>query len=171
VLAVSDGTLFLVGWNTVGGNRLWVRDGSGNEFYYAHLSAYSPLAREGAHVEAGDVIGFVGATGDAVGTPSHLHFEVHPRQLLWMGYDGVVDPYSYLLAWQRLQDVDFGVALWSPPPGSAPPPAAVVLEEDDISSASGLDPEGLAAALGTARLFGEGLPPPRIVEVEPGFSP
>ena len=45
VLAVADGTLFNVGWNDVGGNRLWVRDGAGNEFYYAHLSAYSPLAR------------------------------------------------------------------------------------------------------------------------------
>ena len=69
ILAVADGTLFLVGWNDVGGNRLWLRDGAGNEFYYAHLSAYSPIAREGAQVKAGDVIGFVGATGDAVGTP------------------------------------------------------------------------------------------------------
>ena len=44
LLAVADGTLFSVGWNDVGGWRLWLRDGSGNEFYYAHLSAYSPLA-------------------------------------------------------------------------------------------------------------------------------
>ena len=65
VLAVSDGTLFLVGWNDVGGHRLWLRDGQGNEYYYAHLSAYSPLAVNGARVEAGDVLGFVGATGDA----------------------------------------------------------------------------------------------------------
>jgi murein DD-endopeptidase MepM/ murein hydrolase activator NlpD len=171
VLAVSDGTLFLVGWNPIGGNRLWVRDESGNEFYYAHLAAYSPIAREGARVEAGDVIGFVGATGDAVGTPPHLHFEVHPQQLLWMGYDGVVDPYPYLLAWQRLEDASFDVALWSPPPGKAPPPAAVLLGEDDISSASALAPEGLAALLGTSRLFGEAPPPPTIVEAEPGFSP
>ena len=48
VLAVADGTLFNVGWNDVGGNRLWVRDGAGNEFYYAHLSAYSPLGEERA---------------------------------------------------------------------------------------------------------------------------
>ena len=65
LLAVADGTLFRVGWNDVGGNRLWLRDGAGNEFYYAHLSAFSPLAQEGAQVQAGDVIGFVGNTGDA----------------------------------------------------------------------------------------------------------
>src|SRR5437868_14752244 len=44
VLACADGTIFSVGWNNVGGNRLWLRDGQGNEFYYAHLSAYSPAA-------------------------------------------------------------------------------------------------------------------------------
>ncbi|MGH2996876.1 MAG: choice-of-anchor P family protein, partial [Gaiellaceae bacterium] len=42
VLAVTDGTLFLVGWNTIGGNRFWLRDLQGNEFYYAHLSAFTP---------------------------------------------------------------------------------------------------------------------------------
>ena len=126
VLAVADGTLFLVGWNDVGGNRLWLRDRQGNEFYYAHLSAYSPLARNGAHVQAGDVIGFVGATGDAVGTPPHLHFEIHPRALLWMGYDGVVNPYAYLAAWRRLEDVGFGA--WQPASGSAPQAGAVLLQ-------------------------------------------
>ena len=107
VLAVTDGTLFLVGWNDVGGNRVWLRDRQGNEFYYAHLSAFSPLAFEGSQVKAGDVIGFVGATGDAVGTPPHLHFEIHPAALLGLGYDGVVNPYSYLLAWRRVADATF----------------------------------------------------------------
>ena len=46
--ACADGTVFSVGWNDVGGNRLWLRDSQGNEFYYAHLSAFSPLARTGA---------------------------------------------------------------------------------------------------------------------------
>ena len=117
ILAVADGTLFRVGWNDVGGNRLWLRDGAGNEFYYAHLSAYSPLAQEGRQVKAGDVIGFVGTTGDAAGTPPHLHFEVHPRELLWMGYDGAIDPYPYLTAWLRLDDLAFGA--WDPGPGRA----------------------------------------------------
>ena len=67
-----------VGWNRLGGWRLWVEDTAGNWFYYAHLSAYSPIAIDGARVSAGDVLGFVGNTGDAAGGPTHLHFEIHP---------------------------------------------------------------------------------------------
>jgi murein DD-endopeptidase MepM/ murein hydrolase activator NlpD len=170
VLAVTDGTLFLVGWNTIGGNRFWLRDLQGNEFYYAHLSAFSPLARNGAHVRAGDVIGFVGATGDAVGTPTHLHFEIHPAALLSMGYDGVIDPYSYLLAWQRLDDASFDAAGFTPPGNKAPPPAAVLLQAEDISSYSGLDPTGIQTMLAGEPLFGEGKPGPKIVYAKPGFA-
>ena len=168
VLAVTDGTLFLVGWNEVGGNRLWLRDRAGNEFYYAHLSAFSPLAQDGAQVKAGDVIGFVGTTGDAVGTPPHLHFEIHPRGLLWLGYDGVIDPYAYLTAWQRLVDIAFGG--WTPPPGEAPPAGAVLLEARDISTLSGLGEESLASLLAPVELFGEGLPGPAIVNADPAFG-
>ena len=53
LLAVADGTVFSVGWNDVGGYRLWLRDRQGNQFYYAHLSAFSPLAVDGNEVEAG----------------------------------------------------------------------------------------------------------------------
>jgi murein DD-endopeptidase MepM/ murein hydrolase activator NlpD len=104
ILAVADGELFKVGWNAVGGWRVWLRDDRGNEFYYAHLSAYAPRAKDGAQVRAGDVIGYVGTTGDAAGTPPHLHFEIHPRQLLALGYDGVVRPFAYLTAWGHLAD-------------------------------------------------------------------
>ena len=102
MLAVADGTVFSVGWNDVGGYRLWLRDRAGNQFYYAHLSAFSPLAVNGRQVKAGDVLGFVGNTGDAETTPYHLHFEIHPVGLLYLGYDGAVNPYPYLMAWQRL---------------------------------------------------------------------
>ena len=44
ILAVASGTVFSVGWNEIGGWRLWLRDSGGNEFYYAHLSAYTSLA-------------------------------------------------------------------------------------------------------------------------------
>jgi murein DD-endopeptidase MepM/ murein hydrolase activator NlpD len=149
ILAVADGTVFSVGWNDLGGNRLWLRDTSGNEFYYAHLSAYSPLARNGRQVRAGDVLGFMGNTGDAEGTPVHLHFEIHPLALLGLGYDGVVAPYPYLLAWRRLEDIRFvpGSA-WLPLPGqaTAPEPGAYLLETRDISSLSGLDPGSLRRA-------------------------
>jgi murein DD-endopeptidase MepM/ murein hydrolase activator NlpD len=149
ILAVADGAVFSVGWNDIGGNRLWLRDTSGNEFYYAHLSAFSPLARNGRQVHAGDVVGFVGNTGDAEGTPPHLHFEVHPLALLGLGYDGVISPYNYLLAWRRLEDIRFVPgAGWLPLAGhtTAPEPGAYLLETRDISSLSGLDPGSLRRA-------------------------
>ncbi len=95
VVAVADGSLFNVGYNGLGGWRLWVRDTSGNAFYYAHLSAYSPAAVEGASVARGTVLGYVGDTGDARGTPNHLHFEIHP------GGGGPVPPYPIVTGWPR----------------------------------------------------------------------
>jgi murein DD-endopeptidase MepM/ murein hydrolase activator NlpD len=151
ILAVSDGTLFSVGWNDLGGYRLWLRDRQGNQFYYAHLSAFSPLARDGREVRAGDVIGFLGNTGDARTTPPHLHFEIHPVALLPFGYDGVVNPYEYLIAWRRLEDVSLAAGRgWAPPvppSAAAPKPAAVLLGAVDISSASGLEPGSLDRVL------------------------
>jgi murein DD-endopeptidase MepM/ murein hydrolase activator NlpD len=153
VLACADGTVFSVGWNDVGGNRLWLRDGQGNEFYYAHLSAYTPAAKNGNHVKAGEVLGFVGNTGDAQATPYHLHFEVHPVSLLALGYDGAVDPTPYLKAWQRQKDVSLvQVAAYVPGvSGSAPKPGAILLQASDISDANGLDMASLRRAL-TARI-------------------
>jgi murein DD-endopeptidase MepM/ murein hydrolase activator NlpD len=106
VVAVADGTLNRVGWERLGGWRLWVRDRNGDEFYYAHLSGYSPLALARGRVHRGEVIGFVGNTGDAFTTLPHLHFEVHPRQLLHLQYDGAVDPTRYLWAWPRPGSVE-----------------------------------------------------------------
>jgi murein DD-endopeptidase MepM/ murein hydrolase activator NlpD len=150
VLAVASGTVFSVGWNEVGGNRLWLRDGQGNLFYYAHLSAFTPLAVNGNKVNAGDVLGFVGNTGDAQGTPTHLHFEVHPVGLIGLGYDGAVNPTTYLLAWKHLQDVSFaGGDAWAPQHslGNAPKPGAILLNVTDISSADGLVPGSLERAV------------------------
>jgi murein DD-endopeptidase MepM/ murein hydrolase activator NlpD len=158
ILAVAHGTVFSVGWNKIGGWRLWLRDDRGWEYYYAHLSAYSPLAVNGAVVEAGDVLGFVGNTGDAQGTPYHLHFEVHPVQLLGLGYDGAVDPTKYLDAWRRLEDVRFDAATgWMPSnAASAPKAGAILLQSSDISSASGLDPASLQRAIAPSATEGEG---------------
>ncbi|MFL5952387.1 MAG: choice-of-anchor P family protein [Gaiellaceae bacterium] len=150
VLAVASGTVFSVGWNAVGGNRLWVRDGQGNLFYYAHLSAFTPLAINGNRVNAGDVLGFVGNTGDAQGTPTHLHFEIHPVGLIGLGYDGAVNPTTYLLAWKHLQDVSFaGGNAWAPAHslGNAPKPGAILLTFSDISNADGLVPGSLERAV------------------------
>jgi murein DD-endopeptidase MepM/ murein hydrolase activator NlpD len=169
VLAVADGTVFSVGWNPVGGWRLWLRDGRANEFYYAHLSAFSPLAVEGARVRAGGVLGFVGDSGDALGTPYHLHFEVHPAALLGLGYDGAIDPYAYLSAWRERRDASFAAAL---PPGPAPQPGAFLLDADDISTASGLVPGALEQALGLSGAVQALVLPsrPPFLGVAPGFG-
>src|SRR5918912_1106982 len=169
VLACADGTVFSVGWNDVGGNRLWLRDGQGNEFYYAQLSAYSPAAVDGNRVKAGEVLGFVGNTGDAEGTPYHLHFEVHPVGYLALGYDGAVDPTPYLRAWQHQKDLRFAYAAgWAPQGSSSAPQAgAILLQSSDISTANGLEPGSLARALkvaateGVAGILGSGLRPQR----------
>lgn len=151
LLAVADGTLHTIGFTKIGGYRLWLRDTQGNEFYYAHLSAYSPLAVEGRSVSAGDVVGFVGDSGDAEGGSPHLHFEIHPASMAGLGYDGVVAPYSILLAWRRADDISFSSGRIFVPIGPSnltlPPPGAILLEADDIASTSGLVPGALEKAL------------------------
>jgi hypothetical protein len=119
VVAVADGTLNRVGWEQLGGWRLWVRDRVGDEFYYAHLSGYSKLALHSKRVKAGEVLGFVGNTGDAFTTPAHLHFEIHPRSLLHLGYDGAVDPTSYLGSWRHVGTFTVGLPVHPPFPTKA----------------------------------------------------
>jgi Peptidase family M23 len=116
VLAVATGTVNRVGWEKVGGWRLWVRDRVGNQFYYAHLSGYAPAILHAHQVRAGEVIGFVGNTGDAFTTSPHVHFEVHPRPLLHLHYDGAVDPTRYLRSWKHVR------AVHAPRPGRPPFP-------------------------------------------------
>jgi hypothetical protein len=105
VVAVADGKVYEVGWNRVGGWRLWLRDSQGNRFYYAHLSGYTKYGRTGTRVKAGQQIAFIGNTGDAFTTPHHLHFEIHPAGLLYLHYAGAVDPTTYLDKWRRIEHV------------------------------------------------------------------
>jgi murein DD-endopeptidase MepM/ murein hydrolase activator NlpD len=93
IVAVADGRLYRVGTLHISGNRLWLRDKKGYRYFYCHLSDFAAAAYNGADVHAGEVIGFVGNTGDAEPTPPHLHFEVH------MPDGAVVDPYPYLHKW------------------------------------------------------------------------
>ena len=95
VVAVADGTLFRVGYSGISGNRLWLRDAAGTEFFYAHLDGFTSSAREGGSVSKGTVIGYNGDTGDARGTSPHVHFEIHP------GGGGPVRPYPVVSAWPR----------------------------------------------------------------------
>jgi murein DD-endopeptidase MepM/ murein hydrolase activator NlpD len=100
VVAVANGKLSLVGWNQIGGWRLWLTDANGNSFYYAHLAGYSRWILDHPNVRAGQVVGFLGRTGDAFTTTPHLHFEVHPSQTIKLGYDGAVNPTAYLQKWR-----------------------------------------------------------------------
>jgi len=142
LLAVADGAGFSVGWNRIGGNRRWLRDHQGNLSYHAHLAPFSISAQNGARVNAGEVIGFMGNTGDAEGASTHLHFEVHPVSMLYLGYDGAVDPTTYLELWKRIRTLPFPItAGWAPsPPGvvKAPEPGAMLIGATDIASAAGL---------------------------------
>ena len=80
VVAVADGELANVGTLPISGNRLWVYADSGDQFFYAHMSAFSANAVNGRRVEKGEVLGYVGNTGDAEPTPPHVHFEIHPER-------------------------------------------------------------------------------------------
>jgi murein DD-endopeptidase MepM/ murein hydrolase activator NlpD len=90
LLAVERGVVIQVGSDVLGGTKLWLVGASGTRYYYAHLSAFAEGMADGKLVAAGDVVGFVGNTGNAATTPAHLHFEVHP------GGGPAVNPYPLL---------------------------------------------------------------------------
>lgn len=78
VVAVVDGVIERAGTDTLGGIKLWVRSPTdGWSYYYAHLSGFAPGISSGVRVRKGDVVGYIGNTGNAQGTPPHLHFETH----------------------------------------------------------------------------------------------
>jgi murein DD-endopeptidase MepM/ murein hydrolase activator NlpD len=74
VVAVSSGSVVSAGWAGGGGNQVRLRHSGGYETYYLHLSAFGPGIRAGAHVEQGQLVGRVGATGTATGP--HLDYRL-----------------------------------------------------------------------------------------------
>jgi murein DD-endopeptidase MepM/ murein hydrolase activator NlpD len=77
VLAAASGRVIRLGNSGAGGIGLYIADASGRYVeYYAHLTGYAPNVKEGIRVEQGDVIAFVGSTGNASPDAPHLHFQV-----------------------------------------------------------------------------------------------
>ena len=88
--AAERGVITRIGTGRLGGLKLWLRGESGTDWYYAHLSAFNDQLREGDLVDAGDLVGYVGQSGNAVGTPPHVHMQMHP------GGARPVNPYPLL---------------------------------------------------------------------------
>ena len=102
IFAVASGTIVRYGWNTLGGYRLTIQldDMPGYRFYYAHMDRYANGMYLGAHVKAGQVIGYTGSTGEGPERTegkfvTHLHFGIYRP-------DGTaMNPYPYLKYWEQ----------------------------------------------------------------------
>jgi murein DD-endopeptidase MepM/ murein hydrolase activator NlpD len=102
IIAVASGTIVRYGWNTLGGYRLNVEldDHPGYRFYYAHMDRYAPTMALGVHVKAGQIIGYVGSTGEGPERTEgnfvpHLHFGIYGPD--WKAIDG----YQSLKYWEN----------------------------------------------------------------------
>lgn len=77
VLSASDGRIIKLSTGGSGGIVIYVADASGRYLhYYAHLDGYAPEVKDGLKVREGQVIGFVGTTGNAPPNAPHLHYQV-----------------------------------------------------------------------------------------------
>jgi murein DD-endopeptidase MepM/ murein hydrolase activator NlpD len=111
VVAASDGFVSSVGTNRLGGNVVWVWDPARRQSqYYAHLSRQA--VRTGERLRAGDLVGYVGNTGNARGTPPHLHFGIYAFQ------EGPIDPLPFVSGGRGPQPPDRA----SDSPAGANPP-------------------------------------------------
>jgi murein DD-endopeptidase MepM/ murein hydrolase activator NlpD len=103
VLAVENGTVSKLFTSNAGGLTVYQFDPSGTfVYYYAHLDAYASGLKEGAKLTRGDVLGYVGTTGNAPKDTPHLHFAISkldPDRRWWGGTP--LDPF---LVWHTQQD-------------------------------------------------------------------
>jgi hypothetical protein len=101
-VATEDGRVTQIVSNAISGLAVEIQDRSGIQYFYAHLSAFVRGLHRGQLVKQGQVIGFVGNTGDAAGGAYHLHFEIQPGGLA-MPPKPVVD--RWLLVAERRAEV------------------------------------------------------------------
>lgn len=88
VYSATEGIIMRVGENRLGGQVVWVLGPGGQRHYYAHLDRFADVER-GQRVRAGTIIGYVGTTGNARGTPPHLHYGIYEA-------GGAINPYPLL---------------------------------------------------------------------------
>ena len=94
LVAVTDGYIgkYSPVEKGLGGITVWVYGYDGHHYYYAHMSKVEKGIKVGAKVKAGQIVGYVGNTGNARTTPPHLHFQIHPNG------GEPVNPYPFLRA-------------------------------------------------------------------------
>ena len=91
VTSTTRGVVGAVREGGLGGRQVWVRGPGLENHYYAHLDGWAEHLSQGDVVLPGDVLGFVGDSGNARGTPTHLHYGIY-------GEDGALDPMPRLRA-------------------------------------------------------------------------
>ena len=98
MIAVEDGTIVKLFWSVPGGRTIYQFDPTERYcYYYAHLDGYEGHLFEGQHIRRGQLIGYVGTTGNAPPNNPHLHFgitEIGADKKWWGGKP--VDPYPLL---------------------------------------------------------------------------
>ena len=77
IFSATEGYVARIGENSLGGQTVSVIGAGGRVYYYAHLDSYALQLNEGDFVTTKSVLGYVGTTGNAAGTPPHLHFGVY----------------------------------------------------------------------------------------------
>lgn len=77
ILSATNGFIYKIGENNLGGQTVSVISAGGRVYYYAHLEKYAPNIEVGDRVTTRSVLGYVGTTGNAAGTPPHLHFGIY----------------------------------------------------------------------------------------------
>lgn len=97
IRSATEGYVVRIGENQLGGNTVLVMSAGGRNYYYAHLNDYAPGLAVGDYVTPETILGFVGTTGNAAGTPPHLHFGVYAP-------GGAVNPLPFLTDKDRLHE-------------------------------------------------------------------